>query len=333
VLLQTLLQPSAVLDLHFQPTGGKRDICAVASSTGTISLFRLSLVAAPTPSLEIVGTIRVPGVGPEVLFLACAWHPLALDILGVTTSTGKVLLVSTAEHVPASDRCLGVVNAHALEAWTVAFSTPETNVQSLPVPDAGRGFTIYSGGDDSTLQHVFGSLHGEGLLSVRTRQPAVRIDGHRAGVTAVLPLDLTLRDGARLVATGSYDDCIRIFAVMLPDQEGQPAEGKTRLLAENNLGGGVWRLKLIGALAFPEEQAWRFRILASCMHAGVRIVEIEADLTGKCRITTRARFEEHGSMNYGSDCRPGSSDGRLLCVSTSFYDRLLCLWAWDSTCT
>lgn len=40
------------------------------------------------------------------------------------------------------------------------------------------------------------------------------------------------------------------------------------------------------------------------------------------------RFEEHRSMNYGSDVQPG--DGRLrTIVSTSFYDKLLCLWHFD----
>jgi diphthamide biosynthesis protein 7 len=39
------------------------------------------------------------------------------------------------------------------------------------------------------------------------------------------------------------------------------------------------------------------------------------------------KFEEHKSMNYGSDSQPGvDGKGRRTVISTSFYDRLLCLW-------
>ena len=41
-----------------------------------------------------------------------------------------------------------------------------------------------------------------------------------------------------------------------------------------------------------------------------------------------ARFEEHRSMNYGSDVLP--TNGKLKSiVSTSFYDKRLCLWHID----
>lgn len=46
-----------------------------------------------------------------------------------------------------------------------------------------------------------------------------------------------------------------------------------------------------------------------------------------------ARFEEHESMNYGSDVQPdlkkekkGEKEKKKKIVSTSFYDRRLCLW-------
>ena len=40
------------------------------------------------------------------------------------------------------------------------------------------------------------------------------------------------------------------------------------------------------------------------------------------------RFDEHKSMNYGSDVQPGGGDVKSI-VSTSFYDKLLCLWQFD----
>ena len=72
----------------------------------------------------------------------------------------------------------------------------------------------------------------------------------------------------------------------------------------------------------------RYTILASCMHAGARIVRIQADDEGNWSIEVLAKFEEHKSMNYGSDAQPEASgySGPRIIVSTSFYDKLLCLW-------
>lgn len=67
------------------------------------------------------------------------------------------------------------------------------------------------------------------------------------------------------------------------------------------------------------------------MHAGARILRLEG--AGDARegelaweFEVLAKFEEHQSMNYGSDVQQGS-DGRKV-VSTSFYDRLLAVWKW-----
>jgi diphthamide biosynthesis protein 7 len=64
------------------------------------------------------------------------------------------------------------------------------------------------------------------------------------------------------------------------------------------------------------------------MHAGARIVRVQVDEEGQWSIEVLAKFEEHKSMNYGSDAQPqGSEDGgQRIIVSTSFYDKLLCLW-------
>ena len=85
------------------------------------------------------------------------------------------------------------------------------------------------------------------------------------------------------------------------------------------------------------------------MHAGSRVVRLtrqddgrrqrsglpdssEGDGDGEAewRFEVLAKFEEHKSMNYGSDIRPdGVADGHMTVVSTSFYDRLLCVWRVD----
>lgn len=85
------------------------------------------------------------------------------------------------------------------------------------------------------------------------------------------------------------------------------------------------------------------------MHAGTRVVRLQRSNSSSSHqdddaaaaetwsFTILAKFDEHKSMNYGSDVQPfltnnnDNSDGdtgHLLktIVSTSFYDRLLCLW-------
>lgn len=74
-----------------------------------------------------------------------------------------------------------------------------------------------------------------------------------------------------------------------------------------------------------------YTLLASCMHAGSRIVRLGRSDTdsGEWTFTVLAKFEEHKSMNYGSDVQPvqcGQEGGQRTIVSTSFYDKLMCVW-------
>ena len=69
-------------------------------------------------------------------------------------------------------------------------------------------------------------------------------------------------------------------------------------------------------------------ILASCMHAGTRVVRLRKGGNNKAwDFEVLGKFEEHGSMNYGADFQPGSKGAAgWRVVSVSFYDRLMCLW-------
>ena len=58
------------------------------------------------------------------------------------------------------------------------------------------------------------------------------------------------------------------------------------------------------------------------------MVRLHRDKDGSWKFEVVAVFEEHRSMNYGSDVQPGSSNRKSI-ISTSFYDRLLCLWRFD----
>lgn len=103
------------------------------------------------------------------------------------------------------------IHKHELEAWTLAFAPKSTSV--------------LSGGDDIVLQCS--------QINDLRDPPRLWQDRkiHEAGVTAILPISETL------VVTGSYDDHIRLLLT--------PAIGRRQILASLNLGGGVWRLKLL----------------------------------------------------------------------------------------
>lgn len=91
----------------------------------------------------------------------------------------------------------------------------------------------------------------------------------------------------------------------------------------------MWRLKLVDVREREDPYGPCFMVLATCMHAGVRVLEIGAVNGGEWYIKVLARFEEHESMCYASDVRGGRSGGKVggyTYVSTSFYDRRLCVW-------
>jgi len=286
-------------------------------------------------------------VGEDVLILSCVWHPTMADLLAVTTSTGQVRLLHT-QPTGKPGPVSVLLATHLAEAWTVAIAPKPSSSGEHPVRGEPQRFTVYSGGDDSAAMYMCCSLDGETQdgqardgpaeddpargdgLPLRTLYPPARIKGHTAGVTSILPLPLRLRDGAEIVVTGSYDDYIRVYAIQ--HQAGPASVSRARSLAEENLGGGVWRLKLLDIATestdelLGSEIPWMVDLLVSCMHAGVRLLRILGDGDGDCRIRVVARFQEHRSMNYGSDFQPVTGSGERLCVSTSFYDRLLCLW-------
>ncbi|KAJ6157781.1 hypothetical protein N7470_005373 [Penicillium chermesinum] len=122
------------------------------------------------------------------------------------------------------------------------------------------------------------------------------------------------------------------------------ASRRGEVLVEQGLGGGVWRLQILESKErqLDSELAIErsFLVLASCMHAGTRIVRVtqtQQDGSSEWDIRVLAEFTEHESMNYASDVwkgvksepAEGGSSSDLLCVSSSFYDRRLCVWRVD----
>ncbi|RCI11605.1 hypothetical protein L249_7516 [Ophiocordyceps polyrhachis-furcata BCC 54312] len=306
---QTVPQPSAVLDVRFHPRqGDHQGILAAVSSTSTLAIFRLD----STRRLRQVATSRVRGMANDVLFLQCVWHPVLDHVIAVTDSRGaaRLLHLDGGWNITA---CTDLDIGNSLEAWSIAMSPP------LEMDDHDQAVIVYCGGDDCSLRHTLCSP------DLQIPYAPVTIKGqHDAGVTAILPLPLHAADGGRLVVTGSYDDRMRVFAV--DDLGRQHTVKRPRLVCDTNLEGGVWRLSLVDT-QLRIDGLRRARILASCMHAGPKLVELTGEADGLrwvCKAS--ARFDGHNSMNYASDCVVAEGGESLRCVSTSFYDKLLCLW-------
>ncbi|KAH0548657.1 hypothetical protein GP486_007798, partial [Trichoglossum hirsutum] len=204
----------------------------------------------------------------STIVLALTFHPTNPSLVAVSLSTGFLALAD-----PSTDAVLHLFPAHSLEAWTLVFS---------PIAEK-----LYSGGDDCALvqHHLDPDGKDSPIKSWSDRR------SHAAGVTAILPLPLD----ERILLTGSYDEFVRIYDC-----------SSRRVLVEKKAaeGGGVWRLRLVRS---HDTDEGRCLVLASCMHAGSRLLDIvrRADRDGGWEIRVLRAFEEHQSMNYAGDVRLG----------------------------
>ncbi|GAB7340923.1 hypothetical protein MBLNU457_7274t1 [Dothideomycetes sp. NU457] len=358
--IQTVATPSALLDLIFLPWSGHEHIFVTATSTGTLSFYILT--SAPSPSIDYIYTHQCTDT--SILLTDLEAHPDVPGLIGYVTSSGLVSIIGfdldllTARNEDVSRR--DVVRYHhsspcadeGFEAWTLAFALSSPSTTDEDTETVG----VYTGSDDSTLRRLdFVPEPGtDSSLQGNTKRPSDDDDddngnnddddtndekpsatlkvldrrSHTAGVVSILPLTLSTSSSPsdEFILTGSYDDHIR---VLLRSSSASTPQVRNAVLAEENLGGGVWRLKLIHQSR--DEKGCKWIVLASCMHAGTRVVRVTRMVSGEWTIEVLSRFEEHASMNYGSDVRPllGSERETRTVVSTSFYDRLMCLWRVD----
>ena len=309
-----MLTPYAILDLHF--SNSAPNILAVATSIGTVCFYSCDVVAGADSSLKHISTIKV--ANPTVLVLALAWNVCSAwpSTVAVSLSTGQIGIFDYA--IP--EAAMRLVPAHPLEAWTIAWSTTNT---------FDRSPYLYSGGDDSALNvhNICDILHTatpdtEPSAQIEYKPTSRDVKTHGAGVTAILPL---IRESGRereTLLTGSYDEFLR---VLVPPLRGK----RTVLLVEKRLDGGVWRLKQLGSSQASSTGGKKFKILASCMHAGVKVVEVSCSADDNWSIKILGSFDEHSSMNYASDAREenhGDSSKSRTYISSSFYDKKLCVW-------
>ncbi|OJD15405.1 hypothetical protein AJ78_04337 [Emergomyces pasteurianus Ep9510] len=376
--------PHAVFDLHFSP----RDptLFAIATSAACVSLYRLeathehgpcSSLSSPT-SITHLTSIPVHE-DPSIPALYFSWLPpplltarskrslnhdqyhgqLSTDGFAVSFSDGRVSIFHT--NPPSHDISKESMTEIALpgepvEVWFTTFHygsslSGEEQLMLFSGDDFGglrvhqfdgdRGGEGKRQGDGKHGGEQDGMLWDDGQFPTQSMETSVGGRHHGAGITAILPL--FTEGGETVLLTGSYDEYLRVYKFT----------GRGSVLAEERLGGGVWRLKVItelkeepfAAQGLPNmSRARSYLVLASCMHAGVRIVKVTYSATegdglpvGKWDITVLAQFMEHESMNYASDVRRGSEMGggdnqteesnySLLCVSSSFYDKRVCVW-------
>ena len=365
--IQTLPTPSALLDLIFLPWPGYEHVFVTATSTGTLTFYTLTAHAAP--SLTYVHTHQC--TDPSILLTDLEPHPSVPGVVGYVTSSGLASIIefnldtlaTSSSSETEANSWQDFVKCHdsfpcadeGFEAWTLAFA-PAT----VSSPEGGqRKVGVYTGSDDSTLRRLdfvldeAKAFSTQPLTSGNTEESDnedTNDDGtaelkildrrsHNAGVVAILPLvpPTSHDESGEFILTGSYDDHIRL--IYRPSTASMP-QTRNQVLAETNLEGGVWRLRIIR----HDRKARSWIVLASCMHAGSRVVRVVQSLDdGEWRIEVLVRFEEHKSMNYGSDVQPllssvaesgvdrkGDGDGGereiRTVVSTSFYDRSMCLW-------
>lgn len=325
-----------MLDLSFDGQGR----IAVANSTGGIELWheRCSDDNKLVPVLSHQRTVQV--APSEILILSLHRHPFAKapgkpqdetlpelreaamlkrqhrDVFAVSLSDGAVAVVDC--KLPDQDAVIWRTQAHSLEAWTVRWYSQliRTNEESRSWIDS---MLLFSGGDDSQLRfqsvpsHILdptrkekdhednSELEVDYALEVDRNSSWVDHRTHGAGVTAILQLTDAGNLDHNIVLTGSYDDKVRVMDISAVSCS---KTKRRKCLAELDLGGGVWRLDMIDSIVLFR----RYWVLASCMYAGCRVLEISAvgsgqDLLGKdveWKIKVIATMEEHESMNYAS---------------------------------
>ncbi|BCS14937.1 hypothetical protein ALUC_70170S [Aspergillus luchuensis] len=348
--------PFAVFDLHFHPTDPT--LAAIATSAASVVFFRI------TPDFDAgedvsscIKEIHSHQVheDPSIPALYLAWLPAGWH--STTTSTSTTNPEGETEYgfaVTFSDGLTTIFNTNLsslpnsfsiaeessypatqqIEVWFVAAAT-----YPPPQSDGDKMRYIFTGSD-------FGSLHTRYLPApckrtnsededeAQASTPILSHDDrarhHTAGVTAILPLPVPMTDGAPWLLTGSYDESLRVYH----------ASRRGEVLGEIGLGGGVWRLQILSTQSRTlngEEgvKEWEFLVLASCMHAGTRVVKVrvvggESGELKECEMEVLAEFTEHQSMNYASDVwNLGGNHGEgreLVVVSSSFYDRRVCVW-------
>ncbi|XP_058455272.1 diphthine methyltransferase isoform X2 [Malaya genurostris] len=267
--LKQTIETSAILDQKWHQ---QIPSVAVVNASGEVVMFNLSLEEQLT-KIDIL-SIPITDGGSDQLALSIDWTKQG-DRALVSDSNGGISIIRT-------DKCgMRIQNrwtAHAFEAWTCAFDKANDNV-------------VYTGGDDAVL-----CVYDIRCLNVTV----AKNKSHSAGITSLL----AFHHVEHLLATGSYDDNLRIFDTRYMKS---PAN-------QINLGGGVWRIK--------SNHHQPDQILCACMYHNFSIINLHSDRS----IVLDTEYNEHNSICYGCDWSYNSNESESKYFATcSFYDHKLCL--------
>ncbi|KAH8343003.1 hypothetical protein KR059_003496 [Drosophila kikkawai] len=278
------IETAAILDMKWLPalSSDSGPQLATVSSVGELEVYEFDAAEKKLGKRTCLSIKVAEGEREEQpLALALDWRQLEGENqvqLAISDSKGGLnLLTYSAGGGLTRQRSWP---AHGFEAWTCAF-------------DRWSPHLLYSGGDDMLLL----------AHDLRTEQRAWTNRAHMAGVTCLL----SHPGHEHHLLTGSYDEQLRLF----------DTRSMKRTLAEQDLGGGIWRLK--------PHRARPDLILAACMYTNFSVVQLDAK---EPALRWLGAYEEHKSICYGADWAPsgpGDSDGPLVMATCSFYDHKLCV--------
>jgi diphthine methyl ester acylhydrolase len=347
MLVQELAYQSAIFDLHFLP---KTPNFGAVTNTGDISVFKFFENEQGICGFEHIATHHL--VDAQITYFS--WYPYGEEnppLFAATLDNGKLLIArfedwdfSKIELLDDEEESLTSTHGHDESAWCCAWSS---STSITPKPGIS-GRTLFSGGDDCKLRLLNMSMAPiipNSSVRINTELGALdtgrrEFKPHSSGVTFILPLPFATSDVACILLTGGYDDFVRVYT-MYDFRENAPTHTRPRVLAELNLGGGVWRLKFLQSYEILGRNSRKnildpatFKVLASCAFAGARILEVVGTQSGEWSIKVVGTITVHQSMCYASDVQPTDNEDDTqqeprICVSSSFYDKLMCLWKWD----
>lgn len=277
---------SAILDLKFHGTDGS--LLISAHSTGNLIFWKFD---AANMALNEVKNYQL--FDDETLITSVFCSPNDENVLLATATTGESALVNISDY---SYQLLDT--SHSLECWTGSFG----EIGEL-------SNVVFTGGDDAVLtahdMRSKGSIWSTGYRH------------HGAGVVSILsPGPNWNSNNSSQLWTGSYDDCLRVLDLRVADTA-KPLliPGYIpKVLKEENLGGGVWRL-------IPSPIKDDDRVMSCCMYDGARIIKPSS----KGFEISKYFKGDHESMCYGGDW---STNGDFIATS-SFYDTVVQIWSPD----
>ncbi|KAK6464755.1 WD40-repeat-containing domain protein [Scheffersomyces coipomensis] len=276
---------SAILDIKFNPQDDSMLISA--HSTGEIMVWKYD---QENKSLEIKEIMQI--FEREYLVTSIVFSITSPNILLATSTSGESSIVDLYSKTNET-----LFTTHELECWTGNFG------------ELGElSNVVYTGGDDAKLiAHDLRTM--DKIWSTTSRH-------HDAGVVSILPSGTSWNNAnPHQLWSGSYDDNLRIFDLRLMDKSNPSLIPGyiPKILKQENLGGGVWRL-------IPSPIEGDERVLACCMYDGARVINPLADNGFE---VSRYFKGDHSSMCYGGDWAEKTNT----IATCSFYDNILQVWS------